>query len=68
MAVDTTTQVGTSSDALRFPFAISVRKMMPIVFWASLVPCESENRLPETIWPSRNPRVTGPGRRRPTIR
>ena len=42
--------------------------MIPIVFWASLVPCESENRLPDTIWPSRNPRATGPGRWRPTIR
>ena len=30
---------------------------MPIVFCASLVPCESESRLAETIWPSRKPRV-----------
>ena len=42
--------------------------MMPIVFWASLVPCESENRLPETICPSRKPRVTVPGFWRPMIR
>ena len=41
---------------------------MPIVFCASFVPWESENRLPEMIWPSRKPRVTGPGWRRPTIR
>ena len=41
---------------------------MPIVFCASFVPCESENRLPEMIWPSRKPRETGPGWRRPTIR
>src|SRR5215210_5598170 len=42
--------------------------MIPIVFWASFVPCESENRLPVMIWPRRNPRETGPGWRRPTIR
>ena len=42
--------------------------MIPIVFWASLVPWESEKRLPEMIWPRRNPRDTGPGWRRPTIR
>ena len=29
---------------------------MPIVFCASLVPCESASRLAETIWPSRKPR------------
>ena len=32
-----------ASSALMFPFAISARKMIPIVFCASLVPCESEN-------------------------
>src|SRR3954454_19610848 len=42
--------------------------MIPIVFCASFVPWESENRLPVTHWPSRKPRVTGPGWRRPTIR
>ena len=41
---------------------------MPIVFCASLVPCESASRLAETSCPSRNPRATGPGRWRPTIR
>ena len=57
-----------SASALRFPLATSARKMMPIVFCASLVPCESENSAPETICPSRKPRVTTPGRWRPTIR
>ena len=41
---------------------------MPIVFWASFVPCESENRLPLTICPRRKPRDTVLGRWRPTIR
>ena len=41
---------------------------MPIVFCASLVPWESENRLPVMIWPSRKPRETVLGRSRPTIR
>ena len=50
------------------PLATSARKMMPIVFCASFVPCESASRLAETSWPSRNPRTTGPGRWRPTIR
>ena len=68
MAAETTTHVGTSASGDRFPFATSARKMMPIVFCASFVPCESENRLPDTIWPSRKPRMTGPGRWRPTIR
>ena len=68
VAAASTTQVGTSSPALRFPFATSARKMIPIVFWASFVPWESEKRLPEMIWPRRNPRDTGPGWRRPTIR
>ena len=35
----------------RFPLATSARKMIPIVFCASLVPCESENRLPVTELP-----------------
>ena len=68
VAADTITQFGTSSLGETFPLAIRARKMMPIVFWASLVPCASENRLPDTIWPSRNPRETTPGCWRPTIR
>ena len=42
--------------------ATSARKRMPIVFCASLVPCESENRLPVMIWPSRKLRETVLGR------
>ena len=34
--------------------------MMPIVFCASLVPCESENAAAETSWPRRNQRSTEP--------
>jgi hypothetical protein len=41
---------------------------MPIVFWASLVPCESENRLPVMIWPRRKLRETVLGLSRATIR
>ena len=33
------------------PSATSARKMIPIVFWASLVPCESENREEERDLP-----------------
>ena len=57
-----------SASADSVPLATSARKMIPIVFWASFVPCESASRLAEMTWPSRNPRVTGPGRWRPTIR
>ena len=57
-----------SASALRFPFATSARKMIPIVFWASLVPCESENSALDAHWPSRNPRETTPGDWRPMIR
>ena len=33
-----------SASELMFPFATRARKMIPIVFCASLVPCDSENR------------------------
>src|SRR4051812_37096843 len=62
------TQTGMSALDGRFPLATSARKMIPIVFCASLVPCESENSEAEASWPSRNPRVTTPGAWRPTIR
>ena len=68
MAAESTTHVGTSAPSLRLPFDTSASTMMPIVFCASFVPWESENKLPETSCPSRNPRVTGPGWRRPTMR
>ena len=67
-AAESTTHVGTASLAFRFPLATSARKMIPIVFWASLVPCAIENRLAVIHWPDRNPRFTAPGGRRPTIR
>ena len=57
-----------SASAASVPLATSARKMIPIVFCASFMPCESASRLAETIWPSRKPRATGPGRWRPTIR
>ena len=69
LAADTTTQTGMSNVfASRLPFATRARAMIPIVFWASLVPCDSENSDPETICPIRYPRLTMPGLRRPTIR
>ncbi len=42
--------------------------MMPIVFWASFVPWASENIDPDRSCPMRYPRLTGPGRSRPTTR
>ncbi len=42
--------------------------MIPIVFCASLVPCESENSALVPYWPSRKPRETTPGDWRPMIR
>jgi hypothetical protein len=68
VAAETTTQVGGSAPDSRWPLATSASAMMPIVFCASLVPCESEKRLPVTIWPSRKPRDTAPGCWRPTMR
>jgi len=65
----TMTQVGTSKlSALRLPWATRASVMMPIVFWASFVPWASASRPPDATWPSLKPRVTGPGRTRPTIR
>ncbi len=37
------------------PAAISTRVMMPMVFWASLVPCARATRLDVKIWPVRKP-------------
>ena len=62
MAAETTTQVGTVGPARReLPLATSARVITPIVFCASLVPCASASSPPETTWPRRKPRVTGPG-------
>ena len=40
------------------PTAINVSVMMPMVFCASLVPCESATRQAVTVWPWRNPLST----------
>jgi len=34
---------------------MSARVMMPIVFWASFMPCASETNDADPIWPQRNP-------------
>src|SRR5262245_47816107 len=51
LAEATTTQTGISADALSFPLVTSARKMIPIVFCASLVPCDKENSELETSCP-----------------
>ena len=46
------TQSGTEKFvALMLPLAISASEITPIVFWASLVPCASDTRDAEKIWP-----------------
>src|SRR3954453_13632625 len=50
------------------PCATSASAITPIVFCASFVPCESASRPLVASWPSRKPRVTRPGRSRPTMR
>ena len=35
------------------PWAISASEITPIVFWASFVPCASDTREAEKIWPYR---------------
>ena len=53
VAEQTITHVGTWNPvAGRLPCATSASVMMPIVFWASFVPCASEKRLPLTSCPS----------------
>ena len=49
----TLTQIGMSPLAVSEPCATSARKMTPIVFCASPVPCASETRDAEPIWPQR---------------
>ncbi len=68
MAADKTTQPGTASPASTWPLAIKARKMMPMVFWASLVPWAIENIELDTICPMRKPREIGVGRRLPMSR
>ncbi len=38
-------------------FAINANVMMPIVFWASLVPCANDTIDADPIWPIRKPCV-----------
>ena len=52
--------------ALRLPCATSASVITPIVFCASLVPWAIDSNELEAICPTRNPRVTAPGRLRPT--
>jgi hypothetical protein len=40
---------------VRCPVVISASAMTPIVFCASLVPCDSATREAVAIWPQRNP-------------
>ena len=69
VAETNTTQVGTWKAAVEMsPLAISASVITPIVFCASLVPCDRASSPPGAIWPSRKPRPTEPGRSRPTIR
>ncbi len=49
------TQVGGPSPLCSWPAEIRVSVMMPMVFWASLVPCASEISEEENIWPRRKP-------------
>jgi hypothetical protein len=69
LAEQMTTHVGTWKDVLEIsPCAMRASVITPIVFCASLVPCDSAGRLPDASCPSRKPRLTEPGRSRPTIR
>ena len=53
-AAEMITQVGGSGlGPSSVPCATSASVMMPIVFWASFVPCDSDSRLALTIWPRR---------------
>ena len=40
---------------VRWPVVMSASAMTPIVFWASLVPCESATSEAVAIWPQRKP-------------
>ena len=42
---------------------MSASEMMPIVFWASFVPCVNATKLPETICARRKTRFTRLGER-----
>ena len=64
-AADTITHVGgLVKSASRSPEATSASAMIPIVFWASFVPCVSATKPPETSWPRRKMRLILAGDRR----
>jgi hypothetical protein len=66
-AVTITQNGGRSKSSARWPEATSASAMMPIVFWASFVPCVKATNPPETSWSRRKTRLTVPGARRRTI-
>ena len=68
MPAERTTQNGGPASGGSRPAVISVSVMMPIVFWASLVPCASATIEPETTWNRRKPRFTVASAPREVIR
>ena len=57
IAQDALTQKGIASLSFTLPEATSARKITPIVFWASFVPCASDMREAVPTCPHRKPRV-----------
>ena len=55
----TMTQFGVVAVGARVLLAIRANVMIPMVFWASLVPCASAIMEAEPFWASRNPAVFG---------
>src|SRR6476659_8503962 len=51
---------GWDASATTVRFATSSPAMIPIVFWASLVPCDHENAAADRSWARRNQRSTEP--------
>ncbi len=49
---ETMTHIGGLEPGARAPPATRARVMMPIVFWASLVPWARDTRPAEAIWPA----------------
>ena len=62
------TQNGGPEFGASTPAVIRVRVMMPIVFWASLVPWASATIDADTICPALNPRFVVPSSARVVIR
>ena len=55
---------GRVKSALRSPAVTSARAMIPIVFWASFVPCVNATKPPEKSWSFLKARPTFAGERR----